>query len=718
MSKKTISPPLTFFLLFSALFGKVHQEDQKVNKIWCNDRDQAYWFSQSAWSLKAIAHWWEKAFNQEAPNFWIPDYICNQSLELLRQTGATLTFYPVTEKLTPDWKQCQQMAAESSPNIFMLVHYFGKVSDGKEAKKFCHKFKSILVEDAVHALIPSDGIGSFGDFICYSPHKLFALPDGAILVQRNLNKVSKKMVQGNSVEIMNQVCGEWSQKAPPSWKWVCKRLIQRLIPYVFLQRRLKSYKFDFLKDPSAAPVSNSPLQSKISRRLLRRQLRYVARYASQRKTNLAIINAIADRCIDKMPLFHNHDFIPYLAAIKLDSKKNAHNSFQKIANDGNPIQSWPDLPPEIISNPDKHTRAIHIRSTLLTFPVHQGLGIKETNYLHQCYLKSLKIQGDKILFGLKTFDGESKEWDQLLITAGKSNLLQSWAYGEAKKNIENWDLQRFLITQEEKNIAMVQVLTKRFGPIKIIRINRGPIFLTDLNFSTIKGVYQCLKKHFSILQGKVLLIAPELNDLPMDNTAIRLSSFNIRRKSTWCSAWLDLSLSEEILRKNLTSNWRNMLNVAERDQLLFFELDVSEQGFQWMMRCYAEMQKQKDFQGPAISLLVELRQQLEQKKDFLICRALNSEKEIVAAVVLSLHGSSATYLIGWNGNEGRKLKANNFLLWNGILELKRRGCQWFDIGGIDEINTPDISRFKKGMNGEQYSLIGEWCNFKILPFSP
>jgi lipid II:glycine glycyltransferase (peptidoglycan interpeptide bridge formation enzyme) len=718
MSKLTIYPPLTWYLFFSALFGKIKKDDPQINGIWCGTKDQAFWFSQSAWSLKAIAQWWAKAFKQKAPNFWIPDYICNQSLKLLRQTGTTLTFYPVTDKLTPDWRQCQQMATESSPDIFMLVHYFGKVSDGQEAKKFCNKFKSILVEDAVHALIPSDGIGSFGDFVCYSPHKLFALPDGAILVQRNLNKVLKKMLQGNSVEIMKEVCGELSQKAPPSWKWVCKRLIQRLIPYVFLRRRLKSYKFDFLKDPSAAPVSDSPFQSKFSSRLLKKQLKHVTQYAAQRKTNLAIINAIADHSNDKMPLFHNHDFIPYLAAIKLDSKKNACASFQKITSDGNPIQSWPDLPPEIIGNPDKYARAVQLRNTLLTFPVHQGFGYKEANYLLQCYLKSIKTQIDKILYRLKTFNGEAKEWSHLLNSAGKSNLLQSWAYGEAKKNIENWDLRRFLITQEEKNIAMVQVLTKRFGPIKIVRINRGPVFLTDLNFSTIKGVYQCLKKRFSVLKGKVLLIAPELNEHPMNDTAIKLSAYNLRRKSTWCSAWLDLSLSEKILRKNLTSKWRNMLNVAERDQLLFFELDVSEQGFQWMMRCYAEMQKQKDFQGPAISLLVELRQQLEQKKDFLICRALNSEKEVVAAAVLSFHGSSATYLIGWNGNEGRKLKANNFLLWNGILELKRRGCQWFDIGGIDEINTPDISRFKKGMNGELYSLIGEWCNFKILPFSP
>lgn len=46
-------------------------------------------------------------------------------------------------------------------------------------------------------------------------------------------------------------------------------------------------------------------------------------------------------------------------------------------------------------------------------------------------------------------------------------------------------------------------------------------------------------------------------------------------------------------------------------------------------------------------------------------------------ICVALHGNSATYLIGWNGDVGRKLKANQFLLWNSIVILKK-----MDLGGL------------------------------------
>ena len=40
--------------------------------------------------------------------------------------------------------------------------------------------------------------------------------------------------------------------------------------------------------------------------------------------------------------------------------------------------------------------------------------------------------------------------------------------------------------------------------------------------------------------------------------------------------------------------------------------------------------------------------------------------------------------------------------------MKKRGCIGFDVGGIDEENTPDITKFKRGLRGEEYTLVGEW----------
>ena len=59
-------------------------------------------------------------------------------------------------------------------------------------------------------------------------------------------------------------------------------------------------------------------------------------------------------------------------------------------------------------------------------------------------------------------------------------------------------------------------------------------------------------------------------------------------------------------------------------------------------------------------------------------------------------------------HDGRSLYSNNLLLWNAILEMKKRGCIMLDVGGINENHTPNITKFKRGLAGEEYTLVGEW----------
>ena len=90
----------------------------------------------------------------------------------------------------------------------------------------------------------------------------------------------------------------------------------------------------------------------------------------------------------------------------------------------------------------------------------------------------------------------------------------------------------------------------------------------------------------------------------------------------------------------------------------------------------------------------------------MVFRALWNNK-VVAGICVVPHGVAATYLMGWNGEQGRKLKANQLLLWEAVTHFKKAGYRWFDLGGIDEENTPGIANFKLGMNGERYELAGE-----------
>ena len=78
------------------------------------------------------------------------------------------------------------------------------------------------------------------------------------------------------------------------------------------------------------------------------------------------------------------------------------------------------------------------------------------------------------------------------------------------------------------------------------------------------------------------------------------------------------------------------------------------------------------------------------------------------------HGDTCTYLVGWTPEPGRQLQANYFLLWNALLHFKELGYRYFDLGGLSARTTEGIAHFKRGMNGAEYSLPGEYRLLRVV----
>ncbi|MFA6022007.1 MAG: GNAT family N-acetyltransferase, partial [Rhodospirillales bacterium] len=182
-----------------------------------------------------------------------------------------------------------------------------------------------------------------------------------------------------------------------------------------------------------------------------------------------------------------------------------------------------------------------------------------------------------------------------------------------------------------------------------------------------------------------------------------------RKKPCWASAWIDLSQPLEILRKTLDGKWRNMLVGAEKAGLTA-EISAEDAPRAWLMGHYIALMRDKNFTGMPPSQIEAMVGFLADPKDLQVIRALAPDGEAVGGILLARHGASATYLVGWNGDNGRKLKANNFLLWQAIVTLQAQGCCWLDLGGIDAELTPSIAAFKRGMKGQEYCLAGEFLS--------
>lgn len=290
-------------------------------------------------------------------------------------------------------------------------------------------------------------------------------------------------------------------------------------------------------------------------------------------------------------------------------------------------------------------------------------------------------------------------WEELFASAGRTPLLQSWAWGEAKAAAEGWHPRRGVLSGEDGTpVALVQVLEKRLaGIVRVARLNRGPVWLVPASQALRLQALRLIAGHWRWWRGGVMFLAPEW---PREDA--EALTFRKRNGPSWSSAWLDLA-DPGALRKRFDGKWRNMLVGAEKAGLsaeMPGDLD-------WLMTRYEELMHEHSFSGTPPSLI----RQLASYSELLVLRAITAEGEAVGGILVARHGASATYLVGWNGDAGRKLKANNFLLWQAIIALSEQGCQWLDLGGIDAALTPGIAAFKRGMNGEEYCLAGEYLSY-------
>jgi hypothetical protein len=322
---------------------------------WLRDGDLGgVWLSRTAWSLAAIADAFA-ANTGRRPRVLVPSYICNQSLWPLRQR-AELVFHPVDEDtLAPLWGAMAGIQAD----ILLLVHYFGFPADARQARAWAGARGMLLVEDAAHVLRPIAGIGEYGDLVAYSPHKLLAVPDGAVLVARP----SAAGLEAALVQAVRAL--GWA--FPSATPWRGKRLIQKSPLGKLLARLRQGGQGDFLSDPQAHALPTTPVPSVAGLALIARaDLEEVAR---RRAANAAALAMSVVQLADWKPLFRlGNEVAPYRLVMRCGSEAEAVRLYAKLRAARLPVESWPDLPPEV-----DDPAALALRRTCLLLPCHQSL---------------------------------------------------------------------------------------------------------------------------------------------------------------------------------------------------------------------------------------------------------------------------------------------------------------------------------------------------------
>lgn len=669
--------------------------------VWDNNSAKAhYWLSRSAWSLRLIYEWLS-TLADDKPIIWFPDYFCNQSLAPLRMIGAEVRFYPITKNLSPDWSYCEKAAELELPNLFVVVHYFGFRAEVDAANSFCNKYNVLLIEDCAHVLTVNEWAGQRGDFVLWSPHKHLALPGGAVMqMWKKSPRIQKVCQTRNPVELMNSLHSKLAISSSKNYPWLLRRLLQVFLPPFILRLNNKQ---------QSVAISNNvdfdcePTMSKLSRVLLPIYSERIAKIKNIRRRNASLIAAGVGEFFSYNVSAKFAD-IPYAVLIEDDVIEKLNTHF--------PVQTWPDLPPEIYLNVDKHANAIELSKQYFLFHCHQSLTGKEVYKQLKLMKKKLGKQSGNLLmeYPITIENVAEEEWTPLLQKTEFSNLLQSWSYGEAKRIYEGLGVERFKFLKNGICIGMIQVLVRKCLFFRIARINRGPLFIeNDLRFEDKKEVFRLLRKKYHFLKNGILIFSPELEKNNDYSFLASLSGFiPLQSRTSWCSSRINLRKSLPEIINNMKGSWRTAITAAQKLELNFSVGD-STVDLQKFLMGYKIFMREKNFEGVSSEFLQQYfdccNASTDKPKAFLLC---NDQGVAIAGVLVACHGRTCTYLAGWTLSEARGLNASNFLLWQAIQDMQSLGFYWFDLGGIDDINTPGVAAFKRGLCGEEYTLVGDY----------
>lgn len=275
----------------------------------------------------------------------VPDYICEAVVQPLRQLGLHPLFYPLTDKLDPDWECLERLVKDHKCSAILMVHYFGQPQAIEQFKDFSSLNGLFLIEDNAHGFgghVRGKLLGTFGDIGFSSPRKILDTQSGGILyhngIVRSLPQLPAMTIDKPKV-ILKQIF-----KTIPTAKVRAYQLLKRIPswdnPAGFIEPEVPDLKADNL---SRWIISKAISKNVISAVAQSRREQWI------RWGELFILHGIE-------PVFEKGVFstscpwmVPGYAPSELVKNQFVRNALAH----GVMVQNWPALPTEVLMQGDQ-----------------------------------------------------------------------------------------------------------------------------------------------------------------------------------------------------------------------------------------------------------------------------------------------------------------------------------------------------------------------------
>jgi lipid II:glycine glycyltransferase (peptidoglycan interpeptide bridge formation enzyme) len=312
---------------------------------------------------------------------------------------------------------------------------------------------------------------------------------------------------------------------------------------------------------------------------------------------------------------------------------------------------------------------------------------------------------------------EAGEWNERLSAMPYAHVLQSWQWGEFKRETTGWTPTRLAFERGGETLALAQVLTRREGPFAVSYVPKGPALdyadaaLRQAVWSQLLAFARERGAIFLKIDPDVVSGAADVGQAFVDELGAggwRFSSEQIQFRNT---AQIDLTQSEDDLLAAMKQKTRYNVRLASRKGVTVRQGALADLGLLYDL--YALTARRDAF---VIRPLDYYRQAWGAFIQAGLAQPLIAEYEgrALAHVVIFRFGPRAWYFYGASSNEERNRMPTYLLQWEAIRWAKAQGCTVYDFWGApDDFDDPDdplagVWRFKEGFGGQIVRHVGAW----------
>lgn len=308
-----------------------------------------------------------------------------------------------------------------------------------------------------------------------------------------------------------------------------------------------------------------------------------------------------------------------------------------------------------------------------------------------------------------------QEWDLLVPMFRQASYRQcsSYAAAAARRVGAKSELNGLFDDRELVGLAEVRVKTVPLTSLGIAYASYAPVTGGDSGFlaDQFGPCLDALRREYVERRRLLLRIVPTLNGGLLQHVqAACLESHGFRpcpQQKARKTFVLDLAKPLVAIRGGFDPKWRRDLAKAEKAGIQIAR-SVETDDFDRFEEILLELSKTKGFlPGQDVRFFKEAQAETPQDQKFVLHLAWHNH-ELIAGHMGSFVGSTGIYLLGAANPKGRDLRASYLLQWAAIEYAKEVGNAFYDLGGIDQLQNPDVYRFKRRLNGRLVTEVGPY----------